>query len=124
MNRTKGTGKGRGKSITRCPRVPWQRLRRSALWRRPPEPRGKASVSGAVAVVPGGWPVLLENDQPAEDPAAQTLSSSNVSCSACTASSMYLRSISTEILISLVVMTLMLTFSAARAANILAATPT
>jgi AraC-like DNA-binding protein len=45
------------------------------------------------------------------------------SCSACTASSMYLRSISTEILISDVVMTLMLMPSRASASNIFAATP-
>ena len=50
-------------------------------------------------------------------------SSSKASCSACTASSMYFRSISTEILISEVEMTLMLTPCSDSALNIVAATP-
>ena len=71
----------------------------------PPSPAPPASAPG----LPPWW--------------RQAVASPNASCKACTASSMYFRSISTETLISEVVMTLMLTPSAARAANIFCATP-
>ena len=63
------------------------------------------------------WPPAMA------DPGDQALSSWKASCSACTASSIYLRSIRTEILISLVAITLMLMFSSASALNMRAATP-
>ena len=73
----------------------------------------------------GGMPEipLSRNHGSGRSAYAQAFSSSKASCKACTASSIYFRSISTEILISDVAITLMFTFSFESALNIVAATP-